>query len=132
MGQTAVYPAEFEVAVDGRKSSAQAVLSENLLEEAAGIGRKAIFGHEIFPLVAVFVGGGAEPANGEFGGELVRQGINPATDLREGHGFGFPCLNWDFGDREIGGICPHPNLPTQVEGAISPAAGLPPQGGVDI
>ena len=58
MGRTAVYPAEFEVVVDGRESSAQVVLSENLVEEAAGIGRKAIFGHELFPLIAVFVGGG--------------------------------------------------------------------------
>ena len=101
MGQTAVYPAEFEVAVDGRESSARAVLSENLLEEAAGIGRKAIFGHELFPLVAVFVGGGAEPADGELGGELAREDINPATDSREGHGLGSPCLNGDYG---IGGI----------------------------
>ena len=66
------------------ESSAQVVLSENPLEAAAGVrAGRLLRGHEVFPLVAVFIGGGAEPADSEFGGELVRLGVNPATDLRE-------------------------------------------------
>lgn len=88
MGQAAVEPAVVQVVVDGREVTAEEVLAGQLLKEAAGVWREFVFGHEFFPLVAVFVGEGAELELGELDGVLAHEGVYLTAELGEGHGFG--------------------------------------------
>ena len=86
MGQTRAPTAVVQVVKDSREVLAGRAPPRQFLEEAAGHGRGLVLHDGLLPLVAIFVGEGAEAVYPHFCGVLSQEGIHFAAELAEGRG----------------------------------------------